>query len=153
MSFKSVMNSQKTSKQFTVLHVKSKPLVPYNGWDAGSVAAIVEVGAKAVATSSASVASAQGYEDGEYLPLDFALEIVRRIVETIDVPVTVDFEGGYSEDDGELASNISKLIELGVVGINFEDIGWSKAMGCTASVDRRIAAIRRAAEQKGIPFF
>ena len=44
-----------------------------------------------------------------------------RIAATIDAPVTVDFEGGYSEDDDELAGNIARLLDLGVIGINFED--------------------------------
>ena len=59
---------------------------------------------KAIATSSWSVAEAQGYRDGEAIPIELAEQIVGRIAATIDVPVTVDFEGGYSEDDGELAA-------------------------------------------------
>jgi 2-methylisocitrate lyase-like PEP mutase family enzyme len=30
-------------------------------------------------------------------------------------------QGGYSDDDGELAGNISRLLDVGVIGINFED--------------------------------
>jgi 2-methylisocitrate lyase-like PEP mutase family enzyme len=66
----------------------------------------------------------------------------------------VDFEGGYSEDDGELAANISRLLDLGVIGINFED-RIVKGSGLY-SVDRqahRITAIRKAAQQKGVDLF
>jgi 2-methylisocitrate lyase-like PEP mutase family enzyme len=129
-------------------------LILYNAWDAGNAAAIAAAGAKAIATSSAAVASAQGYDDGENLPLELALQLVGRIVETVDVPVTVDFEGGYSDDDRELASNVSKLLDVGVVGINFEDRLVKGAGMC--SIERqatRIAVIRKAAEKKGIALF
>ncbi len=148
------MSQIKKAKQFAALHVKGTPLVLYNAWDAGSARTIVEAGAKAIATSSWAVAVAQGHEDGEDLPLAFAEQIVGRIAATVDVPVSVDFEGGYSDDDRKLASNISKLLDLGIIGINFED-RVVKGSGLY-SVDRqakRIAAIRHVAEQKGVPFF
>jgi 2-methylisocitrate lyase-like PEP mutase family enzyme len=66
----------------------------------------------------------------------------------------VDFEGGYSEDDIELADNISRLIDLGVIGINFED-RVVKGSGLY-SIDRqvqRLGAIRNAAKQKRVNFF
>ncbi len=70
------------------------------------------------------------------------------------MPVTVDFEGGYSDDDHKLASNISKLLDLGVIGINFEDrVVKGKGLYDIDRQAKRIAAIRRAAEHKGIPFF
>src|ERR1043166_6676609 len=115
------MNQTEKAKRFAKLHVKGSPVLLYNAWDAGSAKAIVAAGAKAIATSSWSVAEAQGYRDGEVIPIAFAQEIVGRIAATIEAPVTVDFEGGYSEDDSELADNISRLLDTGVIGINFED--------------------------------
>jgi 2-methylisocitrate lyase-like PEP mutase family enzyme len=148
------MNQTDKAKRFAELHVKGAPLLLYNAWDAGSAKSILDAGAKAIATSSWSVAAAQGYGDGEAIPIELAEQIVGRIAATVDIPVTVDFEGGYSEDDGELAANISRLLDLGVIGINFED-RIVKGLGLY-SVDRqarRIAAIRKAAEQKGIDLF
>src|SRR5215472_13075948 len=115
------MNQTEKAKRFAELHVKGTPLLLYNAWDAGSAKSILAAGAKAIATSSWSVAEAQGYRDGEVIPIEFTERIVARIAATIDVPVTVDFEGGYSEDDGQLAANISRLLGLGAIGINFED--------------------------------
>src|SRR5215831_17388312 len=115
------MNQSEKAARFAALHVKGAPLVLYNAWDAGSAQAILEAGAQAIATSSWAVAEAQGYRDGEAIPVGLVEQIVARIAGTIDVPVTVDFEGGYSEDDGELADNISRLLDTGVIGINFED--------------------------------
>jgi len=144
----------KKAEEFGSLHVKGAPVILYNAWDAGSAKAIIGAGAKAIATSSWSVAAALGYKDGEDLPLSLAEHVIRGIATTVNVPVTVDFEGGYSDDDQKLASNITKLLELGVIGINFED-RVVKGTGLYG-IDRqakRIAAIRRAAEQRGISFF
>jgi 2-methylisocitrate lyase-like PEP mutase family enzyme len=148
------MNQIEKARSFAELHVKGTPLVLYNAWDAGSAKFILQAGAKAIATSSWSVAAAQGYKDGEAIPIEVVEQIVARIAATIDVPVTVDFEGGYSPDDGELTDNISRLLALGVIGINFED-RIVKGLGLY-DIDRqarRIAAIRNAAEQKGVGLF
>src|SRR5258707_9301776 len=115
------MNQTEKAKRFAKLHVKGTPLLLYNAWDAGSAKAIREAGAKAIATSSWAVAEAQGYRDGEAIPVGLVEQIVSRIAGTMDVPVTVDFEGGYSDDDGQLAENISRILDLGIVGVNFED--------------------------------
>ena len=88
------MNQTEKAKRFAKLHVKGSPLVLYNAWDAGSATSIVEAGAKAIATSSWSVAAAQGYDDGEEIPIELVEKIIERIVEKVKAPVTVDFEGG-----------------------------------------------------------
>jgi len=116
------MNQAEKAVRFAGLHVKGAPLLLYNAWDAGSAKAIRDAGAKAIATSSWSVAEAQGYRDGEAIPIGFVERIVGQIAATIDLPVTVDFEGGYNGDDDDgLAGNVARLLDLGVIGINFED--------------------------------
>jgi 2-methylisocitrate lyase-like PEP mutase family enzyme len=148
------MSQLNKAKQFAALHKKGTPILLYNAWDVGSAKAIVDAGAKAIATSSWSVAAAQGFKDGEDLPLAFAEQIVGRIIATIDVPVSVDFEGGYSDDDRRLAANIVKLLDLGIIGINFEDrVVKGKGLYDIDRQAKRIATIREAAEQKGIPLF
>jgi 2-methylisocitrate lyase-like PEP mutase family enzyme len=148
------MHQSAKAARFAALHVKGAPLVLYNAWDAGSAQAILEAGAQAIATSSWAVAEAQGYRDGEAIPVGLVEQIVARIAGTIEVPVTVDFEGGYSDDDQVLAANVSRLLDLGVVGMNFED-RVVQGVGLYA-VDRqahRIAAIRDAADKEGVNLF
>ena len=148
------MNQSAKAARFAALHVKGAPLLLYNAWDAGSAQSILDAGAKAIATSSWAVAEAQGYRDGEAIPVELVEQIVARIAGTIDVPVTVDFEGGYSDDDTVLAENVSRMLELGVVGVNFED-RVVQGVGLYA-VDRqahRIAAMRDAADKKGVNLF
>jgi 2-methylisocitrate lyase-like PEP mutase family enzyme len=140
--------------RFAELHANGNPLVLYNAWDAGSAKAVAEAGAPAVATSSWSVAEAQGYHDGEDIPIALAEQIISRIAASVDVPVSADFEGGYSDDDAELAENIGRFLDAGIVGINFEDriVNGSGLY----DIDRqaaRITAIRRAADKRGVALF
>src|SRR3954447_12805409 len=106
---------------FAALHVPGDPIILYNIWDVGSARAVVEAGAKALATGSHPVADANGWPDGQIVPLEFALANARRIVDSVDLPVTVDFESAYSVDPDESAQNVARLAATGAVGCNFED--------------------------------
>ena len=142
------------AKQFAALHKKGTPLILYNAWDAGSARVIVGAGAKAIATSSWSVAEAQGYRDGEYIPLSLVEQIIGRITDTVDVPITVDFEGGYSEDDPVLAKNVSRILGLGVIGIKFEDrVVQGEGLYPVQRQAQRIAAVRDVANEHGVELF
>lgn len=148
------MDQSEKATLFAKLHTKGSPLILYNAWDAGSAKAIQEAGSRAVATSSWAVAEAQGYRDGEAMPFDFFEQIVGRIADATEVPVTVDFEGGYSEDDVELAQNVTRLLDLGIVGINFEDrIVKGTGLYEIDRQARRISALRIAANKEGVPLF
>lgn len=145
------MSQQQKATKFKNLHVPGDPVLLYNVWDAGSAAAVAAAGASAIGTSSWSVAESQGYHDGEGIPLDLALQVIARIAATVELPVTADFEGGYSDEDGALAENVGRVLETGIVGINFED----QVVGGTDlyDIDRqaaRIKVIRTVAEQKGV---
>ena len=137
------MNSNKFER-FAALHVRGNPVILYNIWDVGSAKAVVAAGAKALATGSHPVADAQGWPDGQGVPLDFALANARRIAEAVELPLTVDFEGAYSVDPEEAAENVAKLAATGAVGCNFEDqvIGGEGVHPLESQV-ARIAAIRR----------
>lgn len=142
------------AERFRDLHVKGNPLILFNIWDAGSAKAIAEAGAQAIATGSWSVAAANGFDDGENLPFDFALANLERIVKSVELPVTIDLEGGYTTDNSELKSNIKKVIDAGAVGINFEDqIVVGEGLYSTEDQSARIETIREAAEQASIPLF
>lgn len=148
------MQQTEKAKHFASLHVKGAPLVLYNIWDAGGARAITQSGAKAVATGSWSVAEAHGYRDGEQIPLEFLLHVTSRIAASVDVPLSIDFEGGYATKPDELAQNIRLLLDTGAVGLNFEDqrIGKTGLHDIAAQCDR-IAAIRQAAKDAGVDLF
>ena len=130
---------------FAALHVPGDPVILYNIWDAGSALAVAAAGAKALATGSHPVADANGWPDGQQVPLDFALANAKRIVDAVDLPVTVDFEGAYAVDQEEGGANVARLAATGAVGCNFEDqvIGGEGLHELDPQV-RRIAAIRKA---------
>lgn len=131
--------------RFAALHVPGDPLILFNIWDAGSAAVAERAGAKAVATGSASVATAHGYSDAEALPLDLALANAARVVKATALPVSIDFEGGYSPDPYAAATNVARLAATGAVGCNFEDQvigGRERVMHDTKAQAARIAAIR-----------
>lgn len=133
------------AKTFRDAHQSGAPIVLFNIWDAGSAAALRDAGAQAVATGSWSVAAAQGYADGQQLPLDDLLHCARRISDTVDLPLSVDFEGGYAIDPDQVATNVMRLRETGAVGLNFEDqvVGGTGLHSMDLQADR-IAAIKAA---------
>lgn len=129
---------------FAALHVPGEPVVLYNIWDAGSARAVVAAGARALATGSHPVADANGWPDGQKVPLDFALANAKRIVESVDLPLTVDFESAYSDDPEKGAENIVRLAATGAVGCNFEDqVIGGDGLHSIDRQTRRIAAIRK----------
>jgi 2-methylisocitrate lyase-like PEP mutase family enzyme len=132
-----------TFENFAKLHVPGEPLVLFNVWDAGSAAAVAKSGAQAIATGSASVSMANGYGDGEEVPLDVALTNAARVVKAAGLPVTIDFEGGYATDLSGLTANGERLAETGAIGCNFEDqvVGTDRLYDIADQVER-IGALR-----------
>ena len=106
---------------FTALHVPGEPLVLYNIWDAGSARAVAAAGAKAIATGSWGVAEANGFSDGETLPLEIALENLTRILSVTDLPVSIDMEAGYGDTPAAVGTSVGKAHDAGASGINMED--------------------------------
>jgi 2-methylisocitrate lyase-like PEP mutase family enzyme len=130
---------------FATLHVPGDPVVLYNIWDVGSALAVVAAGASALATGSHPVADANGWPDGQQVPIDFALANAKRIVDSVEIPVTVDFESAYAVEPEQGAANVARLAATGAVGCNFEDqvIGGEGVHPLDLQA-RRIRAIREA---------
>jgi 2-methylisocitrate lyase-like PEP mutase family enzyme len=143
--------SSDKARAFAALHRPGDPVVLYNVWDAGSARIVAEAGAKAIATGSASVAAAHGFQDAEALPLELALANATRIVDSVELPVTVDFEGGYAVEPEATAANLARLARTGAIGCNFEDqvIGGEGLH----SVEVQTARIRAARAAVGPDFF
>ncbi len=149
------MPTQKSkARSFRSLHVPGSPLVLFNAWDAGSAKAVAAAGAKAIATGSWSVAKANGFDDGEDLPLDLALANLTRIAKATDLPVTIDLEKGYGATPAAVGKTIRRSIVAGAVGCNIEDShpGTGK-LRAAADQARRIAAARKAADAASIAYF
>lgn len=142
------------AEQFRALHVPGKPLVLFNVWDAGSAKAVAAAGAKAIATGSWSVADANGFADGERIPLALALDNLRRIAGVTDLPVTVDLESGYGDTSEAVGETISRAIQAGAVGCNLEDsFPATGKLRRTAEQVARIRCARQAADAANFPCF
>jgi 2-methylisocitrate lyase-like PEP mutase family enzyme len=114
-------------------------LILANAWDAGSARLIENLGAKAIATSSAAVAWSHGYADGDLLPVPLLVATVDEIARVVKVPITVDVEGGYSTDPSAAADTVAAVIDAGGVGINIEDGTGDPDLLC-AKIERSKAA-------------
>jgi 2-methylisocitrate lyase-like PEP mutase family enzyme len=139
------------AEQFRALHTPGKPLILFNVWDAGSAKAVASAGAKAIATSSWSVANANGFADGERVSLALAMDNLRRIVTATQLPVTVDLESGYGDAPEIVAKTIALAIDAGAVGCNLEDS--FPANGKLRETSDQAHRIGRAREAANIPFF
>lgn len=136
------------------LHHSGQMLVLPNIWDAAGALMLEDLGYPAVATASAAIARAHGYEDGEHIPFEFLLTIVSQIVKSVGVPVTVDIETGYAGDRETLKSNIRRLIAAGVAGINFEDSDVrSRELVPVEEQVEQLKLIARAAERENTRLF
>jgi 2-methylisocitrate lyase-like PEP mutase family enzyme len=104
------------------LHVPSRPLLLPNAWDAATARAVVTAGFPVVATTSAGITAALGYQDRERAPREEMLRAAGRIVSSVDVPVTVDLEAGYGLEPAEL---VAALLRISAAGCNLEDTDHS----------------------------
>jgi 2-methylisocitrate lyase-like PEP mutase family enzyme len=136
------------AKTFRSLHEQNDILVLPNAWDTGSAKVIEDAGAKAIATSSAGVAWALGYPDGDILPPKMLADLTARITSAITVPLSIDFEGGYSKNPQKVAENLKPIIDAGAVGINIEDGEETPEL-----LAKKIEKARQAAERLGVEVF
>lgn len=136
------------ANNFKSLHEQKDILILPNAWDAGSARVIEEAGAKAIATSSAGVAWALGFTDGDMMPPKLLAELTARITNAISIPLSVDFEGGYTKNPQKIAENLKPVIDAGAVGINIED-----GEGTPDLLAKKIEKARQAAESLGVKLF
>lgn len=143
-------------QKFKALHASSELFLLPNAWDARSAIMFQENNFPAVATSSAAVANSLGYEDGENMTFDDYTFVIRRILSSINVPLTVDIETGYGTTDLEIAENVLHLADLGVAGINIEDSVIQKAgraLKDAAAFAKTISFIKNKLKARGVDLF
>ncbi len=113
------MGISEKRRAFRALHQGGCFVIP-NPWNVGSARYLQGLGFKALATTSAGFAHAQGYSDGD-VTRDMMLAHFHEIARVADVPVNADFEGGYADDPDEVAENVKLCVATGVAGISIED--------------------------------
>src|ERR1700761_5644460 len=136
------------ARLFRKLHQGPGVLLLPNAWDAVTSRLIESLGAQAIATTSAGLAWSRGYADGNVLPEEQLIAAIQDIARVIRVPLTVDIEGGYSDDPAAVARLADRVLAVGAAGINIEDGGGSPDLLC-----EKIAAIRDRVAHSGADLF
>ena len=109
------------ARQFLALHDGRKILVLPNAWDVASARIFEEAGFPAIGTTSAGVANALGYPDGQKISRTEMLAVVHRIADAVSIPVTADMEAGYGAKPEDVAETAREVLAAGAVGMNLED--------------------------------
>jgi 2-methylisocitrate lyase-like PEP mutase family enzyme len=140
---------QTAAERLRALHHGPETLILPNAWDAATARAVVDAGFPVVATTSAGVAEALGYDDGERTPPDEMFAAIARIARAVDVPVTADIESGYELESEEL---VQRLLAAGAVGCNLEDTDHSarNLLRPAEEQAQRLAAVKAAAREAGV---
>ncbi|MEO6825281.1 MAG: isocitrate lyase/phosphoenolpyruvate mutase family protein [Nitrosospira sp.] len=128
---------------FRQLHVNTTPLRLPNAWDAGSARLFENLGAMAIATTSAGMAWALGYRDGRQLVIDEVVAAAARMTRVLTIPLSFDIENGYSDNPKTVADNVMRLVDLGIAGINIED-GSDTATLLTSKIEAIRDAVAKA---------
>ena len=129
---------------FAALHHRDEPLLLPNAWDHASAVALAAQGFAAIGTTSLGVAAAVGLPDGTAATRDQTLQLALNLG-TEDFLLSVDAEGGFSEDPRRVGEFARELSVVGAVGVNLEDGNQEGGLGSAALHAEKIAAVKAAA--------
>jgi 2-methylisocitrate lyase-like PEP mutase family enzyme len=104
---------------FHQLHAAGCFVIP-NPWDVGSARVLAQLGFPALATTSSGFAWSLGRPDNG-VSLEEALAHMRAVAESVDVPVSADFEGGFATEPGAVGAHVTLAVSTGVAGLSIED--------------------------------
>jgi 2-methylisocitrate lyase-like PEP mutase family enzyme len=142
------------AKQLYDLHHSGNLLIFPNIWNVLGAKLLEDIGYPAIATASASIAYANGYNDGENIPFAELLFLLKRIAASVNVPVTADIESGYAANEIELENNIRALVKAGIVGINIEDTDKKTNTLLPAAIQsEKIKLIRKITSEMNVHLF
>jgi 2-methylisocitrate lyase-like PEP mutase family enzyme len=138
---------------FRNMHHAPPLLVLPNAWDAVTARLFVQAGARAIATTSAGIAAALGYPDGQNIPSELMMQAIARIANAVSVPVTADIESGYADSPKELGESMRAVINAGAIGVNLEDATGDPSQPLFALEEQieRIRTARAAADNINVP--
>jgi len=134
---------------FRDLHRGSKVLLLPNAWDVATARVLEQTGIAAIATTSAGIAFALGYPDGQKISRKEMLAMVSRIATKVKIPVTADVEAGYGDRPEDAALTARAVIESGAVGLNLED-GSDRQLADLSLQLEKIAAVRETSRAMGV---
>lgn len=128
---------------FIALHRQPGAFLLPNCWDIASAVLLADAGFPALGTTSLGVTAAAGLADAAAAGRDLTVALARNLVPRLSIPLTVDLEGGYSDDPARVADLVTELAEAGVAGVNLEDGRGHRQLRPTAE---HVAVIRAVSE-------
>jgi 2-methylisocitrate lyase-like PEP mutase family enzyme len=139
---------QRRAFLFRQMHEQSDILVLPNPWDMGSAQILVNLGFRALATTSAGLAFTLGRRDGEgAVTVDETFEHIADLLGAVSVPFTADLENGFGNSPEDIAATIRRAGEVGLSGASIEDATYDSAAPLfdrTLAVERIYAAVEAA---------
>lgn len=115
------ITQENKAQKFYSLHQGENILVLPNAWDASSARLFEQAGFHAIGTTSAGIATSLGYAEPEKISREEMLLSIRRIVDSVSLPVSADIEAGYAITAKGVAETVEMVIAAGAVGVNIED--------------------------------
>jgi 2-methylisocitrate lyase-like PEP mutase family enzyme len=146
------LNQREKAEAFRKLHAGEKILILPNAWDVPSARVFEEAGFPAVATTSAGLSVSLGYPDGEKVSKEEMFVVVRKIANSLSVPLSVDIESGFGSSLTELQDTVKQVVLAGGIGVNLEDIQnfELKTIESIEKQVRRIKEVRNTANSMGV---
>jgi 2-methylisocitrate lyase-like PEP mutase family enzyme len=134
------------------LHAREQLMVVPNAWDSASARVEEALGFETIATTSSAMAWSQGHADGQNMGLENVLAVVERMVASVEIPLSVDYESGYVEETGSIERSIEAVLDAGAVGFGLEDSDFSgEGIRPAEEHAERIAAAREVCGRRAIP--
>jgi 2-methylisocitrate lyase-like PEP mutase family enzyme len=135
--------------RFRELHEAGCFVLP-NPWDAGSAKVLVQLGFKAVATTSCGLAWTLGVRD-HAVTLEQKLAHLRGLTRAVSVPVNADFERGFATEPDAVGANVAAAAATGIAGLSIEDATGdpSNPLSELSLAVERIRAAREALDKNG----
>lgn len=140
--------------EFRRLHEGESLLFLGNAWDTASAQALEKAGFAAIGTTSYGIAQALGMRDGEEIPFDRHVTLVRDIAARVNVPVSADIEAGYASRNADIVDNALRVADAGAAGLNIEDSPKDRdgLRGASEQADL-LALLRNALDARGFGGF
>jgi 2-methylisocitrate lyase-like PEP mutase family enzyme len=137
------------TQRFRELHGSGLFVMP-NPWDVGSARTLAGLGFRALATTSSGHAATLGKAD-QQVTRDELLQHVAALVAAVEVPISVDAEGGFADDPAGVAETFRMIGGTGAAGASIEDYdpGAGRVLD-RGSAAERVGAAAEAAHSAGM---